>query len=377
MSDESKILLVEDEANIAKLFQYNFKKAGYVCEVAGNGVEALEKLKEYKPDLIVSDIMMPLMNGFEFRQRLIDNSEYNQIPFVFLTAKGEDDDILEGYELDIEDYIIKTATPKVVIAKINALIKGKKKERSKTVEEVSKAAGSLGAKVVPASVPEFENYYIKHWHVPFEDTPGGDFIDYLKVDDDNMVVVLGDVMGKKWGAWYFAVAYAGYVRSATRFAVESTNKLCAGEILKAVNKSIYKDERLSEIFVTLSVIVLNRKENKVFYSGAGDLPIFLKKGDTVTMVKSDGLLIGFNEDGEYIDQEIDLDVNDAIYLISDGIIESRNPEIGEPFGKDKLIFVLEKTPVDSDPIEKIKREFTNYTNGKFEDDVSLLCIKRI
>lgn len=377
MPDQYKILLVEDEANIAKLFQFNFKKAGFECEAAGNGVEALEKLKTFTPDLIVSDIMMPVMNGFEFRQRLIDNKELNQIPFVFLTAKGEDDDILEGYELDIEDYIIKTATPKVVIAKIKALIKGKKKERSKTVEEVSKAAGSLGAKVVPSDIPAFENYYVKHWHVPFEDTPGGDFIDYVKIDDDNMVIVLGDVMGKKWGAWYFAVAYAGYVRSATRFAVESSSKLSAGEILQSVNRSIYRDERLSEVFITLSIIVMDRKENKALYSGAGDLPIFLKNQNGVSLVKSEGLLLGFNEDGDYRDHEISLNKDDAVYLISDGIIESRNPETGDPFGKDKLMFVIEKTPPDNDPIEKIKREFSDFTNGKYEDDVSLLCIKRL
>jgi len=377
MSEEYSILLVEDEANVAKLFAYNLQKEGFRCEVAVNGEEGLQKAKEVNPDLILSDIMMPIMNGFEFRKRLLESPELKNIPFVFLTAKGEDDDILDGYELEIEDYIIKTSTPKVVIAKVRAILRSKKNERAKTVEEVQKAAGSMGAKVVPSDFPKFEGYEIKHWHVPFEGTPGGDFIDYVNVNDDYLVVVLGDVMGKKWGAWYFAVAYAGYVRSAIRFAVESTKELKAKEIVQSVNKSIFKDERLSEIFITLSIVLLNKKKRTANYSGAGDLPIFLKKDDKVEIVKSDGLLLGFNEEGDYKDIVIELNKDESIYLISDGIIESRNPGTGEQFGKDRLIDVINRTKPSDDSLEKIKKEFSEYTSGKYEDDVSLLCIKGI
>lgn len=192
-----------------------------------------------------------------------------------------------------------------------------------------------------------------------------------------MVVVLGDVMGKKWGAWYFAVAYAGYVRSAIRFAVESTNELKAGEIVQSVNKSIFKDERLSDVFITLSIVLLNKKEKTANYSGAGDLPIFVRKDNDVSIVKSDGLLLGFNEEGDYKDINIELGKDESIYLISDGIIESRNPGTGEQFGKDRLIEAIKHTKPGEDSLEKIKKEFSDYTVGKYEDDVSLLCIKGI
>ena len=375
MADEIKILLVEDEPNVAKLFSYNLKKAGFNCEIATNGEEGLAKATEFAPDIIISDVMMPIMNGYEFRKRLLDSPELRKVPFVFLTAKGEDDDILEGYELEIEDYILKTSTPKVVIAKVRAILQSKEKERVKAVEEVQKAAGSMGTKVVPTEYPKFEGYEIKHWHVTFEGTPGGDFIDYVNVNDDYLVVVLGDVMGKKWGAWYFAVAYAGYVRSAIRFAVESSSSLKAGEIVQSVNKSIFKDERLSDIFVTLSILVLNKKERTAHYSGAGDLPIFVSKNNEVNMVKSNGLLLGFNEVGDYEDITVELNDGDSIYVISDGIIESRNLGTGEQYGRDRLMDVIKRTKPEDDPLDKVKKEFTDYTSGKYEDDVSLLCIR--
>ena len=180
-----------------------------------------------------------------------------------------------------------------------------------------------------------------------------------------------------WGAWYFAVAYAGYVRSAIRFAVESSRELKAGEIVQSVNKSIFKDERLSDVFITLSIVLLNKKERTANYSGAGDLPIFVSKNNDVSMVKSDGLLLGFNEEGDYKDIIIDLKQGDSIYLISDGIIESRNPGTGEQFSKERLIDVIKRIKPEDNSLDKIKQEFSDYTNGKYEDDVSLLCVRGV
>ena len=313
------ILLVEDEANIAKLFSYTITKAGFKCEVAVNGLEGLEKVKSLKPDLIISDIMMPEMDGFEFRKRLLEESEFKGIPFVFLTAKGEEDDILQGYDLEIEDYITKTASPKIVIAKISAILKSLAKERTKVVDEVQKAADTMGAKVVPDEFPNFEGFQIRHWHVPFKNVPGGDFIDYFSIDENTIAIVLGDVMGKRWGAWYFAVAYAGYVRSATRFVLESSKELSPSEILSKVNESVYKDERISEVFITLSIVILDKKNQTAKYSGAGDLPI-IYKSQKAQYLQSKGLLLGFSESGEYDDHQMNINKNDEIFLVTDGVL---------------------------------------------------------
>jgi len=190
----NKILLVEDEFNIAKLFTYNLTKAGFYCEHANNGREGLAQALKNKPDLIISDVMMPEMDGFEFRKKLLEDEDLKSIPFVFLTAKGAEDDILQGFDLEIEDYIIKTSSPKVVIAKVSAILKSLEKERVKIVDEVQKAADTMGAKVVPDEALSFDGFKIKHWHLPFKNVPGGDFIDYFKIDEDNIVIVLGDVI---------------------------------------------------------------------------------------------------------------------------------------------------------------------------------------
>jgi sigma-B regulation protein RsbU (phosphoserine phosphatase) len=370
-----KILLVEDEPGMQKLFEYNLKRAGYECKVAPTGKEGLELAKTFTPDLIVSDIMMPAMNGYEFRKRLLENPHLKKIPFIFLTAKSGEDDILQGYDLEIQDYIVKTSSPKIILAKIASVLKTKEREQQAALKEVQAAAGKMGAKVVPDNAPDFLGFKIKHWHQPFQEIPGGDFIDYIPVDEQNLIVILGDVMGKRWGAWYFAVAYAGYVRSAVRFAIQNGEDFNPSAILRKVNESVYNDERISDVFITLSIALLNNIENTVKYSGAGDLPLILK-GKNVTAISSEGLLLGFDENASYEDFELKLSAGNRIFLTTDGIPDSRNPK-GESFGLERLKETIKAIPDDADGIEFVKDKFQKFTQGNTDDDISLIEIKII
>jgi len=373
IKSNGRILLVEDEFNIAKLFNYNLTKAGFQCEVAGNGKEGYELAEKIKPDLIISDVMMPEVDGYEFRRLLLNNPELKQIPFVFLTAKGEEEDILQGYDLEIEDYIIKTSSPKVVIAKVSAILKSLEKERVKVVDEVQKAADSMGTKVVPEEFPQFEGFQIKHWHMPFKSIPGGDFIDYFKLDENNLAIIFGDVMGKRWGAWYFAIAYAGYVRSAARFVLESSSDYQPSHILHKVNESVFKDERIAEVFITLSIIILDKKNKTARYAGAGDLPLIFKS-DGVERIISKGVLLGFSKSGEYEDTEIKLKSGDELFLVTDGITEARDKS-GTLYGEDKLMDFIASMNAGQDSMEQIQKEILDYTGGEMDDDVSLIAVK--
>jgi sigma-B regulation protein RsbU (phosphoserine phosphatase) len=373
-SSSNKILLVEDEPNIARLFIHNLTKAGFECVHAENGKAALEMIDEVQPALIISDIMMPVMDGFEFRKELLSNPEYKSIPFVFLTAKSGEEDMLLGYDLEIEDYIVKTSSPKIVIAKVSAILKSLEKEREKVVDEVQKAADSMAAKVVPESPPQFNGLKVLQWHAPYKNVPGGDFIDYIKINDDSIAVILGDVMGKRWGAWYFAVAYAGYVRTAARIVLESTAELNPDIILQRINESVYRDERISEVFITLSVVIIDTKNKTAKYSGAGDLPIIYRSGNKAVFIESSGLLLGFNPDGQYSNKIIDIKSGDEIILFTDGITESRNKE-GELFGNQRLLDFIGNVSPEDNTVDLLREELLKFTGGELEDDVSVIAIK--
>ncbi|GMU87550.1 MAG: hypothetical protein AMXMBFR48_27910 [Ignavibacteriales bacterium] len=375
--DQAKILLVDDDASLAKLFQYNLKKAGFECHIANGPAAGFKIAKEVMPDIIISDVMMPEIDGFEFRRMLLNEPELKSIPFIFLTSKGGEEDILDGYDLGIADYVLKTAGPRVVVAKVSAIIKSLGKERQKVVSELHKAADNLRVKVVPDSFPVFDGYDIKHWHLPFKGVPGGDFIDYFNLDENNIAVILGDVMGKKWGAWYFAIAYAGYVRSAIRGALQDSFKFSPSKILEKVNQSVYQDSKISEVFVTLSVVLINNKDNIVTYAGAGDLPMIISSAsnNTAGLVTSRGMLLGFSSEGLFEDAVINMNHGDSAILITDGLIESRNEE-GLALGTDNFLKVLSDMPSGYDPMEYVSAKIKEYTGERFEDDISMITIRR-
>ena len=372
-----EILLVDDDPTIIKLFQFNLNNAGFDCKTATNANEALGLLKSFKPDLIISDVMMPEKDGYEFRKILIENESLKSIPFVFLTSQNEEEGILRAYDLEITDYVSKESGPKVVAAKISAIINNIEKEKFKIVNELNTAAESLRAKVVPDTSPKFEGFEIKHWHKPFQGIPGGDFIDYFLLDENNLAVILGDVMGKKWSAWYFAFAYAGYVRSAIRGVLQNSQDISPAQILEQVNRYVYQDAKVSEVFATLSVLLINNANKTVRYAGAGDLPILFKQNvkNEVRTIRSKGILLGFAPEGNFKDESVQLEPNDLILLATDGIIEARSAS-GDQFGSEKLQELIRNLNGQT-LLDSLQNELNSFTLGKFEDDVSAIVIKAV
>ena len=102
-----KILAVDDEKHIVRLVQANLERAGYQVVTANDGKEALQKVAEENPDLVVLDVMMPYMDGFEVLQNLRRNPSTRDIPVVMLTAKAQDADVFKGWQSGVDCYLTK------------------------------------------------------------------------------------------------------------------------------------------------------------------------------------------------------------------------------------------------------------------------------
>ncbi|MDB3001270.1 DNA-binding response regulator [Clostridioides difficile] len=116
----AKILIVEDEKRMQSIIVEYMQKGRYTCITADDGVEALTILKSNNIDLMILDIMMPYLDGFSVCRV---SREMTNIPIIILTAKGEEEDKLKGYEYGADDYITKPFSPKVLLAKVNALLR--------------------------------------------------------------------------------------------------------------------------------------------------------------------------------------------------------------------------------------------------------------
>lgn len=124
MSKE-KILVVDDEEDILELVRYNLAREGYQVACVASGEEALVKAKNEVPDVILLDLMLPGLDGLDVCRRLKSNPVTAGIPIVMLTAKGEDVDIVTGLELGADDYVIKPFSPRVLLARIKAVLRRK------------------------------------------------------------------------------------------------------------------------------------------------------------------------------------------------------------------------------------------------------------
>lgn len=126
MSD--KVLIIDDEADIRFLVKYNLEKEGYIVFEAENGIQGIEIAEKESPSIILLDVMMPEMDGIETCEKIRMNKDLDDILICFLTARGEDYSQIAGFDAGADYYITKPIKPKVLVSRIGAMLRRKKKE---------------------------------------------------------------------------------------------------------------------------------------------------------------------------------------------------------------------------------------------------------
>lgn len=118
-----KILIADDEPDIVEIISFHLEKAGYIVESAKDGSEAIEKAKQFQPDCIILDIMMPKRNGFEVCEYLRSNKDFDKTLIVLLTALNDETSHIKGLELGGDDFVNKPISPKILVSRISALFR--------------------------------------------------------------------------------------------------------------------------------------------------------------------------------------------------------------------------------------------------------------
>ncbi|PSB31083.1 response regulator transcription factor [Stenomitos frigidus] len=145
-----KVLVVDDDATLRMALTRYLEKRGYLTQGVASGVEALKVFEQDPPDLVVSDVMMPEMDGFEFCRRLRSIRSGQLVPFIFLSSKGDVEDRVQGHSIGADDYLIKPFEPRELLAKIEAQLERTRRIHSEIVllmqrESHSSTNGSVAA----------------------------------------------------------------------------------------------------------------------------------------------------------------------------------------------------------------------------------------
>jgi two-component system, OmpR family, alkaline phosphatase synthesis response regulator PhoP len=159
-----RVVIIEDEKDIVELVAYNLRKEGFDVQSFSRGKEGLENLRHKPADLVLLDILLPDVNGFEICKRLRSDERLKNVPVIFLTAKGEEFDRVLGLELGADDYVVKPFSPRELVARVRAVLRRQERaaERSEVVEAGDLSLDPLtqevrvGGRAVELSALEFK-----------------------------------------------------------------------------------------------------------------------------------------------------------------------------------------------------------------------------
>ncbi|MDC7224405.1 MAG: response regulator transcription factor [Spirochaetales bacterium] len=166
---KEKLLVVEDEVDIRELISFNLEMCGYEVIRASDGMEGWEKARSENPDLIVLDLMLPGIDGFEVCKRLRGEKSTQNIPIIMLTARSEEENMVKGLELGADDYVTKPFSPRVLVARVKAVLRRKGVLKETTSHRVVSLHGisidparhevRAGGKSITLSATEFSILY--------------------------------------------------------------------------------------------------------------------------------------------------------------------------------------------------------------------------
>lgn len=341
MSQPQKILIVDDERfNVNVLV--DLLKPNYKIMVAINGQQAIKAAhSSVPPDLILLDIMMPEMDGYEVCQQLKSDPSTKDIPIIFVTAMGQQQDETKGLELGASDYLTKPIVPAIVEARVKTqlalkhtleelrsaykLIESQKK-RMQTELDVGR---DIQLAMVPKIFPQSDDYSVFAILEPAREV-GGDFFDVFHIDEERICLVIGDVSGKGVPAALFMAMAKTLIKS--RASTDSST----ASIVTHVNDELSTDND-GYLFVTLYLCILNTQTGELLTTNAGHNPPLIRttSGEITALSRLDGPVVAAVEGIAYKEGIFQLNKGDSLLMFTDGVTEADAID-GKFFGDPRL-----------------------------------------
>jgi sigma-B regulation protein RsbU (phosphoserine phosphatase) len=321
-SDAGKqvILLVDDTPANIHIAQAILRDE-FRIRVATSGASALELVKaEPMPALVLLDIEMPGMDGYEVCNRLKADPQTREIPVIFLTGKTESEDETRGFEVGAVDYVHKPFSPTVVKARVRThlTLRATSQQLAQQLLAINnelEMARQIQLAILPSESPKIKGLDIAARYLPMSSV-AGDFYDFIIVDEQHVGILIADVSGH--GLPAALIASMLQVSLAAQFAHASE----PGRVLAGLNRALCG--KFARHFVTAAYVFVDMEKNSVSYAGAGHPPLLLRRGSTgsTSEVSENGLLLGHFPKEIYSSVQISVEPGDKAILYTDGILET-------------------------------------------------------
>jgi phosphoserine phosphatase RsbU/P len=395
-TDGGRILVVDDNEMNRDMLSRRLRRQGFEAEVAEDGRQALAMLAAEAFDVVLLDIMMPEMNGYEVLEYLKAHETLQHVPVIMITALDDPDSVVRCIQMGAEDYLPKPFNPTLLRARIDSsLAKKRLRDReqlhAQSLEREMEIGRRIQAGFLPQTLPRIQGWEIAATFRPARQV-AGDFYDVFEAGDDCGVgLVVADVCDKGVGAALFMALFRTLIRSsAERCTTDGApaangDRPTAGDraallshTVTTVNDYIARNHGSANMFATVFFGLLDSNTGSLLYiNGGHDPPVVARRDGRQERLPPTGPAVGMLPGLPFDISETRIEPGDLLLAFTDGVSDARGAD-DSLFSEERLLSLLR--PSETDPaalLTRIEDALLAHTDGTDAfDDVTLLAVGR-
>jgi phosphoserine phosphatase RsbU/P len=386
-----KLLIVDDEPFNIDYLEQELEELACDLISASDGIQALEKVRSESPDLVLLDIMMPGMDGFEVLARLKADPSTRDIPVIVISASSSMQSAVRGIQLGAEDYLPKPFEPTLLKARISSSLE-KKRLRDlqqlylKSLERELDIGREIQRGFLPAALPQTSEWETAAYFKAAREV-AGDFYDAFELPTGELLCVIGDVCGKGVGAALFMTLFRSLIRatSTSNDFLNLPGGLCCSPSERLEHAITFTNTYISEthdeagMFATIFIGILGLEDGRLTYINCGnEPPLLIKQDGEIQALGPTGPVVGVIPGASFAVKEALLEKGEILVAFTDGVPDAMNAG-GISFGRERLVPLLQLPHAGSAAligcIEEHLRQFTGAADPF--DDITLLAVHRL
>ncbi|MGE5276705.1 MAG: PP2C family protein-serine/threonine phosphatase [Acidobacteriota bacterium] len=380
-----RVLVVDDVEMNRDVLARRLRQQGHTVATAENGRRALEMLAAEEFDLVLLDIMMPELDGFQVLERLRQDEALRHIPVIMISAMDEMPSVVRAIELGAADYLPKPFNAVLLKARVGATLEKKRladaeRLHARSLERELEIGRQIQASFLPEELPQPPGWEIAASFHPARKV-GGDFYDAFHLPRRGRLgLAVSDVCDKGVGAALFMAVFRSLIRTAIERNDEAGAEVAANVEAAAAHNSDYiaRTHGKANMFATLFLAVLDLESGALTYVNAGhEPPVVRRASGAIARFPPTGPAVGLLPGLRFRVEETTLSPGDLLLAFTDGVSEARNPA-GELYGEARLLALLEGPPAAAPALlSRIEGSLRAHTaGGEPSDDVTMLAVRR-
>ncbi len=382
------ILVVDDNESNRDMLSRRLQRRGYTVEAAEDGRRALQMIDAHSFDLILLDIMMPEVNGYQVLEALKSDDALRHIPVLMISAVDDLDSVVRSIELGADDYLPKPFNPTLLHARVEASLAKKHlydRERlyAQSLERELEIGRQIQQGFLPAELPAPPGWEIAARFQPASQV-AGDFYDAFELPTGHIGLVLADVCGKGVGAALFMALFRSLLRAhAEQSSISASgpppsDKAVLTEAMTATNGYVTRVHKKAHVFASVFFGLLDPDDGVLHYLNAGHIPpVVIGQQGALTRLPVTGPALGLMKNAPFGVSEVALEPGEVFVAFTDGATEARN-EKRDFFTEERLLTLLEQPePSARRVLDRIEGAVRDFEGGAAPfDDLTLLAVRR-